>query len=91
MLWDTRNWFLPGPPHMEAPLAGQFLMVKITENPAPLLRRPFALSGFNREENSASIIYQVRGPATRLMAELSTGKTMMVLSPLGNSFYPSLK
>ncbi len=68
------------------PLPGQFLTIKASENPAPLLRRPFALSGFDEKRNLASIIYQVRGPATRLLSELAEGKNIEILSPLGNSF-----
>lgn len=78
----TFSW----PADAEAPLPGQFLTLKITDNPAPLLRRPFALSGFDRQGGCASIIYQIRGPATRAAAQLETGASLEVLSPLGNSF-----
>ena len=81
-----REMIFSWPEELEQPLPGQFLTIKATENPAPLLRRPFALSGFHREKNRASIIYQVRGPATRLLSELANGKTIEVLSPLGNAF-----
>ena len=81
-----REMTFPWPQDMSHPEPGQFLTIKVSENPAPLLRRPFALSGFNSDEGTASIIYQVRGPATRMMAELSAGKKIEILSPLGNSF-----
>ncbi len=74
------------PEELDQPLPGQFLTIKATENPAPLLRRPFALSGFDRTAREASIIYQVRGPATRLLSELADGKKIEILTPLGNSF-----
>ncbi|OQY35244.1 MAG: hypothetical protein B6241_01735 [Spirochaetaceae bacterium 4572_59] len=81
-----REMTISWPQSLEAPLPGQFLTVKVTENPAPLLRRPFALSGFDREKNTASLIYQLRGPATRLMATLEINSSIEVLSPLGNNF-----
>jgi dihydroorotate dehydrogenase electron transfer subunit len=81
-----REMVFSWPEDLTPPLAGQFLTVKATENPAPLLRRPFALSDFNKKDRTASIIYQIRGSATRLMAEMAPGKTIEVLSPLGNSF-----
>ncbi|MDA3957007.1 MAG: hypothetical protein PF479_09790, partial [Oceanispirochaeta sp.] len=52
---------------------GQFLTIKVHDNPVPLLRRPFALSSFNPEKGSASIIYQVRGAGTRILESLPRG------------------
>jgi dihydroorotate dehydrogenase electron transfer subunit len=70
----------------ETPQPGQFLTIKIQEQPIPLLRRPFALSAYNEAEKSASIIYQVRGTGTEILASLKEGDPLDVLSPLGNSF-----
>lgn len=66
------------------PKAGQFLTIKIQDVPLPLLRRPFALSGFDGDR--ASIIYQVRGTGTKHLSTLSPGAKLDILSPLGNSF-----
>ncbi|MDC7235020.1 MAG: dihydroorotate dehydrogenase electron transfer subunit [Spirochaetales bacterium] len=74
------------PEESEKPKPGQFLTIKIQEQPVPLLRRPFALSGFDEEQKSASIIYQVRGTGTKMLAALKAGDPLDVLSPLGNSF-----
>ncbi|MBF9017084.1 MULTISPECIES: dihydroorotate dehydrogenase electron transfer subunit [unclassified Oceanispirochaeta] len=74
------------PEDCETPKAGQFLTIKIQEQPIPLLRRPFALSAYNQEEKSASIIYQVRGTGTEILSSMKDGETLDVLSPLGNSF-----
>ncbi len=74
------------PEECETPRPGQFLTIRIQKQPVPLLRRPFALSGFNRESRTASIIYQIRGTGTEILSDLSEGSDLDVLSPLGNSF-----
>lgn len=66
--------------------AGQFLTMKIADNTAPLLRRPFAYSGFDKESMTAEIIYQRRGPATELLCKKVAGDEVSILGPLGNSF-----
>jgi len=52
----------------------------------PLLRRPFAFSGYDPASGRASFIFQVRGPATRLLAALAEGAALDVLGPLGSGF-----
>jgi dihydroorotate dehydrogenase electron transfer subunit len=71
-----------GPP----PSPGQFLTVRISELTAPLLRRPFAFSGFDPDTNTASMIYQRRGPATTLLAGLGLGESFDAIGPLGHGF-----
>lgn len=70
------------------PLPGQFLTLRAGEGSAPLLRRPFAFSGFSDSKGSprASFIYQLRGPATRLLSEKRAGDAVDVLGPLGRGF-----
>jgi dihydroorotate dehydrogenase electron transfer subunit len=70
------------------PLPGQFMTVRAGEGSAPLLRRPFAFSGFSdlRGSPRASFIYQLRGPATRLLSGLRAGDSLDVLGPLGHGF-----
>jgi dihydroorotate dehydrogenase electron transfer subunit len=51
------------------PAPGQFLTLRVSPYSDPLLRRPFAFSGFVAPR--ASVIYQVRGNGTRLLSELA--------------------
>lgn len=68
----------------EIPRPGQFFTLKASPSTDPLLRRPFAFSGFSGDE--ARAIYQVRGPATRLLASLATDASIDIIAPLGNGF-----
>ncbi|MFP4331214.1 MAG: dihydroorotate dehydrogenase electron transfer subunit [Spirochaetaceae bacterium] len=69
-----------------APLPGQFVTVRIAERPAPLLRRPFAISSFDPERREAGIIYQERGGGTRELAGYHQGDRLDLLAPLGHPF-----
>ncbi len=66
------------------PLPGQFFTLKASPFSDPLLRRPFAFSDFS--ENVADAIYQVRGPATRLLASLASDSSLDIIAPLGKGF-----
>jgi dihydroorotate dehydrogenase electron transfer subunit len=71
------------------PGPGQFLTLRVSSFSDPLLRRPFALSSFGGGTAArASVIYQVRGGATRLLSELAPGARVDVIAPLGNGFSP---
>jgi dihydroorotate dehydrogenase electron transfer subunit len=65
---------------------GQFLTVKISNSSVPLLRRPFAFSGYNKLQNSASIVFQKKGISTEILSGKSPGDSMDFIGPLGNSF-----
>lgn len=69
-----------------APLAGQFMELRVTETTAPLLRRPYAFSGFDEARQVAAMIYQVRGDSTKMLARKEAGDPIRVLGPLGNTF-----
>jgi dihydroorotate dehydrogenase electron transfer subunit len=76
-----------------APAPGQFLTLRVSPYSDPLLRRPFAFSGFSspagaapRSEASASVIYQIRGGGTRLLSELASGARIDAIGPLGRGF-----
>jgi len=68
------------------PLPGQFLTIRASDSPIPLLRRPFAYSGHNAQTGEASIIFQRRGPGTDILAAKQPGDTLDVIGPLGTSF-----
>jgi len=68
------------------PKPGQFLTIRVSDSTVPLLRRPFALSGFEKENYLASIIYQKRGISTEILTGKITGDTIDIIGPLGNIF-----
>lgn len=74
------------PADLPPPLPGQFLTIRVTETSSPLLRRPFAFSGHDPVAHQASIIYERRGPATRLMTAFRPGDPLDVIGPIGNAF-----
>jgi dihydroorotate dehydrogenase electron transfer subunit len=71
------------------PTPGQFLTLRVSPYSDPLLRRPFAFSGFASTINEtlrASIIYQIRGKGTHLLSELAPGGSVDAIGPLGKGF-----
>jgi dihydroorotate dehydrogenase electron transfer subunit len=77
--WDAGN---------EIPRPGQFITIRVAGGSVPLLRRPFAFSGYDRDKGTASIIYVKRGPGTEILAHLSPGEYLDILGPLGNHMKP---
>lgn len=73
-------------PSAPAPLPGQFFTLRVSDTTAPLLRRPFAFSGFDPDEQTASFIYQKRGTATEILAGKAIDETIDTIGPFGNSF-----
>ena len=65
---------------------GQFVMVSTGDGIIPLLRRPFSVADINKSSGAISLIYQLIGEGTRLMAEWVPGKAVDMLGPLGNGF-----
>ena len=73
----------------ETAAPGQFVMVQIQGQNAPLLRRPFSIHGLLAPEDSnpgIEILYKVVGNGTRLLSEIREHQTVDLLGPLGNSF-----
>lgn len=68
------------------PRAGQFLTVRAAPTSVPLLRRPFAFSGYSSETGEAALIFQKKGPGTDIMAGFKPGDILDCIGPLGNSF-----
>ena len=70
---------------------GQFLMLRVSENHDPLLRRPFGIHRLNATESgSVDVLYRVVGKGTRELTRLAPGGQIDVLGPLGRGFgrYP---
>ncbi|HHF52193.1 MAG: dihydroorotate dehydrogenase electron transfer subunit [Candidatus Aminicenantes bacterium] len=64
---------------------GQFLMVKITDNPYPLLRRPFSIHA--RNKHNIEIFFQNTGVGTSMLSQKQRGDKIEILGPLGNGFH----
>ena len=70
---------------------GQFIMLRISHQVDPLLRRPFGVyktfgQGARNKKQGIEIIYKVVGKGTKLMTDLKADDTVDILGPLGNGF-----
>ncbi len=82
---------------------GQFIMLQVSEDRSPLLRRPFSIyQRFSMQDPDRkrrgrfSILYQKVGKGTHKMAEWRRGQKLDLIGPLGNGFrfpppFPSAK
>ncbi len=64
---------------------GQFLMVRVSQSPYPLLRRPFSIH--SKKGQNLEIFFQNTGIGTSILSEKQLGEEMEVLGPLGNGFH----
>lgn len=65
---------------------GQFVHVRCSLGADPLLRRPFSLHRLERHTGSFSLLYEVRGKGTALLARKKEGESLDVMGPLGRGF-----
>lgn len=69
---------------------GQFVNVRVRNELAPLLRRPFSVFEVLRDAKGAftgiSLLYHTVGAGTRLMSKWQAGVSVSVLGPLGQVF-----
>jgi dihydroorotate dehydrogenase electron transfer subunit len=65
---------------------GQFLMIRVSDTPYPLLRRPISLHA--KEKDALEIFFQVAGQGTALLAQRKEGETLDILGPFGKGFIP---
>lgn len=65
---------------------GQFIMLKVSSDYYPILRRPFSLYKVSKSRKTISIIYKVIGKGTKKMIEFSKGNHINIIGPLGNGF-----
>lgn len=69
----------------ESARPGQFVMLKVTHGPEPILARPFSIHGVAGGE--VLILYCVVGRGTKLLRLARPGKKLLALwGPLGSSF-----
>jgi dihydroorotate dehydrogenase electron transfer subunit len=63
---------------------GQFLMIKVSSQLDPLLRRPISIHA--RENGRVEIFFQVAGRGTEILAGKEAGDTLDIIGPLGKGF-----
>lgn len=63
---------------------GTFVTIRPSDGVEPLLRRPFSIHCV--EKMSVEIVYQVIGPATKILTQKKSGQLLDVIGPLGNGF-----
>ncbi|OLS42042.1 dihydroorotate dehydrogenase electron transfer subunit [Bacillus sp. MRMR6] len=65
---------------------GQFVHIRVSNAPVPLLRRPISISSIDKEDSQFTMIYRKEGQGTSLLSELKSGQEIDILGPLGNGF-----
>jgi dihydroorotate dehydrogenase electron transfer subunit len=67
---------------------GQFAMLTVAAavDLHPVLPRPMALYGYDRQRGDIQVVYRVMGEGTRRLAAWQPGEAMATVGPLGNPF-----
>jgi len=63
---------------------GQFLMVRVSDQPYPLLRRPLSIHA--RDGDGIELFFARAGLGTGILADRKTGEKLDILGPLGKGF-----
>ncbi|HOE63900.1 MAG TPA: dihydroorotate dehydrogenase electron transfer subunit [Candidatus Sumerlaeota bacterium] len=63
---------------------GQFVNIRVSEGPHPILRRPISI--FDADEEAVCILFKVVGEGTRLLSEVRKGDYLDVIGPIGHPF-----
>jgi len=63
---------------------GQFLMVRVSAQPHPLLRRPLSIHA--RDGDCVELFFARAGLGTAILADKRTGEKLDILGPLGKGF-----
>ena len=67
-------------------LPGQFLQVRVDNDPDSFLRLPLSVHDVDSRNNTISLLIQTVGSGTRSLSVLKAGDKLNVIYPLGNSF-----
>lgn len=65
---------------------GQFLMIRPNKLGEPFLGRPMGIYDTNTEAGTITILFEVHGHGTELLAEVKKGDKLPLIAPLGNGF-----
>jgi dihydroorotate dehydrogenase electron transfer subunit len=83
--WGSYHLFrLEAPAIAAKARPGQFLMIKVSDTPFPLLRRPISIH--SREKKTLEVFFQIAGLGTQILARKSEGETLDLIGPLGKGF-----
>ncbi len=63
---------------------GQFIEIKT--GLIPLLRKPISIFEVDKEKETISILYQVKGQGTKNLSELTANEKLDIIGPLGQGF-----
>lgn len=67
-------------------LPGQFVQLKIDDNPSVFLRRTFSIHFVDYEKQEIWLLIQVIGEGTASLSHYEIGRSVNLIYPLGNSF-----
>jgi dihydroorotate dehydrogenase electron transfer subunit len=65
---------------------GQFVMVRVTNEFQPLLRRPISIHNCDTKKEIIELLFDVVGEGTQLLAEKAVNEELDILGPLGKGF-----
>lgn len=65
---------------------GQFVMVRPNSLGQPFLGRPMGIYDVDQKRGSITILFEVHGKGTTLLAKVQKGDMLPVVAPLGNGF-----
>ncbi len=65
---------------------GQFVMLRLVDEPALLLPRPFSIFSVSKDRAGLELLYKMVGAGTRKMTGLKAGDTVSLVGPLGRGF-----
>jgi dihydroorotate dehydrogenase electron transfer subunit len=79
---------LTGHPGYQSAVPGQFVMLRLSAQTVPFLRRPFSIHRRIDNDNLSGIeiLYKVVGVGTQILAGFRKGDRVDMLGPLGNGF-----
>ncbi len=85
---NTKNVLLTLTASQQMPdmLPGQFVEVRVDNEPDVFLRRPISIHFFDPQKNLLYLMVQVVGKGTKRMAALKVGDVLNLILPLGNTF-----
>jgi len=78
----VHTYLLPDMAHEAAP--GQFVHIRISDGPHPILRRPFSI--LSTDKDKLRILFKVVGEGTRILSLAKAGDILDILVPIGTSF-----
>ncbi|MBI2505358.1 MAG: dihydroorotate dehydrogenase electron transfer subunit [Candidatus Latescibacteria bacterium] len=67
---------------------GQFASLRVSDQLVPLLRIPLSFCAVDKQAGTIDLLYETRGPKSRLLSQAQPQQTLSCLGPLGRGFVP---